>query len=884
MPYWSAHTHSRYSAKDALPTVEDMVSVVSKYQQPALGLTDHGTIAGIWQLYKECKAQGIMPVPGIEAYVSVDRATARPSTTHLGILATTSVGWENLIHLNNMMHRNYRYKPLIDINDLYSLSGHGLLDGLSVTTGCFFGMLITALRNGGPLAATNVIAVLTDLFNGRVYIETQHHNIEDDEHNDDDLIEHLIGLADKHGLPTVITSDSHYLYPNDKIAHDMLKRLGSWSDDVDSAPFPGDGYHLCTDLDMKLRFEPDVYRRGVQGLEHMLFDYDIKVPELDTFTAQVPEMPGIANEDEYLRERCHTEVMFSDNIPIGKHRDYIKRLDKELDVITKAGFSGYILLTAQVTDYMRSQNIMFNARGSASGSLVCWLLGITSVDPLQYELSFERFLTGDRAKPPDIDLDVEHKRREQVIHWLYDNYACAQISTWRELKLSGSDDEYDDQKGSLWIKWAMLARKLGNDPTVIGDEDFALLNKLSDMRALDGVGIHTAGVLVTSDMAALSRVPMQYVASSETFVTGPDKKGVEGAGYVKLDLLGLKTLTSIRIAFEIAGVSVEEIDETNYRNSRVYRRISSGRTEGMFQLSGRAAQIGSKDLKPTTFDDLVASMALFRPAAQGSGATAEFIKYRRTDAKRKKHHEIIERHCASTQGVLLYQEQLIEILRDLGMDSARLNDTLKAVKASNASTTEARLTMERTVDVVANLATAAGMSVDDVIWLRNAMTAYSEYGFNKAHAVAYARMAYITGWLAVHHPAAFWTGVLTVANAKEQVRLERYAKKDNVFIAPPHVNESGIDYTCNVQKNIIRKGLQTIKGVGEKACNSIVANAPYTSIMDLAERSVRRHVTGSNNILQGHTPDSAGGVISKLYDAGALEGLPLNESMEEEVQ
>lgn len=888
MPYWSAHTHSRFSVKDALPTVTQIVDTVAGYGQPAIGLTDHGTVAGIWQLYTAARKRGLVPFPGIEAYVATDRNASRPKTAHLGILAYNNDGWNNLIGLNNLAHTNYRYKPIIDLNDLLLLSERGLLDGLAVTTGCWFGLVQRALDSAGVEAATGTVRTLKRIFKGGVYVELQKHNIHHEGHDEDAMNDALYNIAYEEGLPVVITSDSHYVHHGDKHVHNMLKRLGSWSDDPDSATFPGDGYHLCTEDEMAQRFSTtdpiapfEMFDAGVAGLTNLLDSNTLYIPELETFTTQVPHVidhsgPYAGNDDmDYvLMHKCMDALEYNETIPMSKYDEYEKRLNYELDVIIGAGFSGYILLTAQVTDYMRRQGIVYAVRGSASGSLVNWLMGITSLDPLAFDLSFERFLSGDRAKPPDVDLDIEHVRREEVMNWLDSQYACMQISTWRELKFT-SDDE-DDGKGSLWVKWAQMCRKKGLDPEYITDEDRATLHELAGHRAYDTYSVGPAGMLVANDDAALARVPWQYVANSKTMVTGPDKRDVEAAGYVKLDLLGLKTLTAIRISLEVSGVSMDDIP---WKDPSVYRRISQGKTEGMFQLSGYAQHKGCMQLKPRNFGDLTAAMALFRPAAMDSGATDEFIARKRAGKKWEEHHPIIEARTAESMGVLIYQEQLIEIFRDLGMDSDSLNATLKAVKASNSGTEEAREIMFRTQAKVEQLAVAAGMTDRDVQWLVNAMQAYSEYGFNKAHAVAYARMAFITGWLAVHYPKAFWTGALTALSddTEREVRLLRGAREDGVRVLGAHINESGLNYTPVPNQAVIRKGLLSVKGVGEKAAGALVDNGPFVSVRDMATRCPRRHVTGSVQVLKGHTPAACGGVVAALYEAGALEGVPLNE-------
>lgn len=866
MGYWSVHTHSKYSAKDALPTVNDLVQRAADLDFEALGLTDHGTAAGIFELYKHSRAAGLKPVPGVEMYVALNRHMERPVTKHMGVVATTSKGWDNLVGLVNHSMRYYRYKPVVDFSDLAQLADDGMLDGLSVLTGCFFGAL-NASMGAGELPATNLLLSLQDWFDGRVFVEVQNHHITTPDHVDAELVSAMVGMANKVGAPIVVTNDAHYTLRSHTQIHNMLKFLSSWNvDDPDSALFPGDGYWLCSTNQMKGRFPEKIWDAGLAGLDELLSGYDITVPALDTFTVR---MPKVTNRDPVveLTQRINTEL---DAHHLGK--EYADRAWEEMQVIGPKGFSEYLLLVASITDWMTEQNIAYLARGSASGSVVCWLLGITQVDPLEYKLRFDRFLSIDRIKPPDIDLDVEHNRRDEALEYLEQLHPSARIGNWRAVKLS--DD--DPHKGSLWVEWERVASK--NLLHLRDEQRDHILRQLSDMGTYSGMGRHAAGLIIAPDVESVTHLPMQWMARSELMVTALDMHNVEDLGFIKVDLLGSRTLTAVASALRTVGLHIDQIP---LNDKAVFKRMASGKTTGIFQLQGWSASAGCRQLKPRSFADVVHAVALFRPAAQKSGATGEFIATRAQGKKsvKRDRHPLIKRHTDSTYGVLVYQEQVMGILGEMGMDAMELSTVLKAVKASNANVGNAEQAMAGSMASVIELAHKWEMSDDDIAWLRTALVAYAEYGFNLSHAVSYARVAYVSGWLLVHHPAVYWASLISQYGHKQDdvVRYRKAAREiDHLSFIRAHVNYSKADLVANDSGTAIIEALTSVKGVGEKVAEEIAAHSPYTSVLDMAERCDKRIVTGCRAILAGHTPDAAPGMVNILYQAGALDAMPVH--------
>lgn len=876
MTYWSVHTHTRYSAKDALPTVGKVVQAAVDLGYPALAITDHGNGAAWVQHYKACRKQGILPLPGMEAYVAIDRGPKRPKTMHMGLIATTETGYRNLVGLATLAHRNFKYKPILDLADLAYAAENGLLDGVAATSGCWFGLAPTIAREGSLEAARNVLAGMSGWFGSGLYVEVQNHLIHDADHDDDAYGRQLFDLASGLGLPMVLAQDSHYCHLEDRPAHEEMKRLMSWSDDPDDAVFPGDGYHMVDGEWMRDHHSQGIYDAGMAGLDDLLGKAKVSIPELDDFTLRVPDTTISGDPDLELLQIV-TEVL-DDRIADGsikktKVKAYRDRLAEELDVITYAGFSGYLLFTAKVTDFMKAEDIFYGVRGSAAGSLVVWLLGITHHDPIVWGLQFDRFLSKDKTKPPDIDLDVEHGRREEVVAWLDDLYTVVHIGTWAKMGVSDDDTE-SQQKGSLIVRWKMNQRKSGGDPDRrLTSAEWEALESIAEHKPLNSYGVHPAGLLIVPDERSASGIPIQYVASSKTFITAFDMNDIESFGLVKLDVLGLKTMSAIKSMMALTGVDIWGIP---LNDKATFTRIGSGNTTGMFQLEGWTFTKGCQRMKPRTIHEVIAAQAMFRPAVMKSGATDDYLERRAKIRVVPKRHWIIEKFTADTYGTVLYQEQVIDILKGIGMKIEDIEAARKAIKASTqdqiASATE---TMQRLTEEMLGLGRLAGMNQGDLEFLHSSLMAYSLYGFNKAHATAYGTLAYITAWFSVHHPVAYWVSMLNAyVGDKQEMPYLQAARRSGVKFRSPHVNLSKAYYTADIPRGIIRKGLLAIKGVGAKSAEELIAHQPYASLADLGARVNARRVTGAKALRSGHSPASCGGVIAALFEADALHGLP----------
>lgn len=879
--YWSLHSHSRFSVNDALPAVKDMVAKAVSLRQQALALTDHGNMAGSVELYKECMKAGIAPFPGSELYFVPDIAqhkldykdkNKKASRFHMGVVAYTTEGYENLVNLSTLSHANHFHKPLLDFSLLAKLSEDGRTAGLAITSGCHFGYAQQMLIKHGPEATKQFLATLSAWFPGSVYVELQNHEIQHDEyHSDDTMADAMMAIADEMGLPCVITQDSHYVEEEDRTSHESLKRLVAFGPEPDDAVFPGDGFHMVNDGWMRAHHPGNRFERGVEGLADLLSKHQLRIPVLDSYAYSVP---AVVNDPQSAMEReCLAELERR-----GLGRKYRLKLKEEFSVIKDSGMAGYMMLVKQVTDYMREKGIVFQTRGSAAGSCVSWLLGISSVDPIKWDLRFERFLSRDRTKPPDVDLDIAHDRRDEVIAWLDTRFTAHQIGSWAEYSLEA--DEETGDKGSLRVRYFSSAKKYDNPPDTwedVPEEHKRMLYDLNDRELYKGMGTNAAGVVITSTTEEFNRlVPLAWMPRAGGrggFVTQYHKDDIESLGLVKLDVLGSKTLTVLGRTMDNMGYPIEALEDIELNDRATFRLMQIGSTEGVFQLEGRSSKRGCMDLKPSNISDVIAAMALFRPAIMNSGGTKAFIRRKHKQEKVPVRHEILQRITQATYGVLLYQEQVIDMLRSLGMDADNLTKFLKAVKASNKNIGHAGEVIRGYQEWISEKCDEQGFTDEDKKFLDEAIAGFAEYGFNRAHATVYGITAYRCAFLAVHQALEFHAALLAVASGdtKKEPGYLRATRRRGVRIREPHVNYSESTYAVDKDHGVIRKGLRSVRGVGERTAEVVASLRPYKDLADLVERTPARPVTGGKNF--DGTGKSLIGVLGALYESGALQGL-----------
>jgi DNA polymerase-3 subunit alpha len=866
---WNLHSHSQFSANDALPRVQDMVDTVVGYGQPALGLTDHGNMAGSAQLYKACKQAGILPFPGSELYIVNSREDKKAKRHHMCVVAYSTEGYNNLCNLSSMSNVNFYNKPLLDMHDLAELSSQGLLKGIAGTSGCYFGFVVQAIATGDMDRAKSILCSYAKWFGDKFYVELQNHNIDHGNGlTDDSVADILLDLATELGIPAILTQDSHYCDQHDKVVHETLKRLVAYGSDSEDAVFPGDGFHLA---DTEWFVDHHNERRlsaGTEGLSDLLDSHTLQIKELDSYSYNIPFT--VEDPLKEISDRCYLELEKRDLLKPA----YQQRLQEELEVIEHTRMAGYLNLVAEVTDWCANNTVYTTTRGSASGSLVCWLLKITQVDPIKYGLSFERFISKDRTKPPDVDLDVEHEQRDKLISWLSERFAVTQIGTWLTHSLTGDDES---GKGSIRVRYYASKRRQGavlQEWNQIPSEEKNALFKLADNNAISSYGTHAAGLVVTTTKSEFDKlIPTMWVASSETMVTQYPMDDIEDFGMVKLDVLGSKTLTVINKTIKMLGRDFSEgLDWIPLNDSKTFTAISKGDTDGVFQLEGWTTKREISKLKPTKLRDVVDAMALFRPATMNSGATETYLSRRAKKTKIPQRHEFLMATTNDTQGIFLFQEQVISVLREIGLEAVDLTKFLKAVKASNSNIGGAGDVIQGFERQIKQLCDDYGFNSDDYEFIWESATGFAAYGFNKAHSMAYGVTAYRCAYLMVHYPVEFHTALLDVSSGSpKEDNYVSATRARNIKIKIAHVNESNESYTISKNGKYIRKGLRSIKGLGPASAKKIVAARPEDGYESTKQFARLTKVSGTKPYLE--TGDMEVGTFGKLYENRAFEGL-----------
>ena len=868
--FFHLHAHSEFSPLDGMPKVKDMVAHAVRNGQKGLALTDHGYMSGTHQLYKEAKEAGIVPFPGSEFYITPDHRDKEGPRYHVCMTALNKDGWTELVRLSSLSHTRERYhrKPRIDFSDLAMLDGH---TGILLTTGCFGGLVMQQLIHGGHKAACHAVEMYRNWI-PNTYIEVQHHGVgsREDGPSDDNMVESLYRVHKDTGVPLVIAQDAHYLKLSEQAVHDTMKSIAvPWLSDGD-AKFQGNGFHLASASWMEHQYEkfPEVWEASEESMETVLMLNELALPALDKYSYHVPITSK--NPDRDLRKMTEASLKAMDI----DERVYFDRLDYELEVIQQLGFASYFLLVNEYVDWAKSKGIMVNARGSASGSLVCYLLGITQLDPIEWGLLFERFLSVDRQRPPDIDLDVEDIYRDDVIEYIRKRFYIRQIGTFSTMSIN------EFGKGSILVQYLSKKRKALGDqfPRLYGgvttlddlpDEEAVQLRKLGEMGVRKAAGAHAAGFAVSADDRSLDEyLPTMLIPSSGHTVTQMTMDDVEDSGYIKVDVLGLRSLTTLKRTLEYIGM--DSLDEIPMNDSTTLREMRRGHTEAVFQFEGWAAQKGCREVKVSKTKDCIDVMALYRPATMASGYTNTYLQNKKTRGKNVMYpHPIFKKHLSRTYGVAIYQEQIMSIMRELGIPTDDLNKFLKALKMSNDKAGRAERTFRDQRDKFLSVAESKGMTRDGAVEAWGFLSGFAGYGFNESHATAYGLVGYRAMYLKVHHPTEYMAAVLeTTAGTDKEARYIKEARRLKVRILPPDINDGGWNWRLAKDGRGLRKGLLSIKGVGKAAAEEIIDNAPYESVEDLIARTTSRIVTGGST-----WPKEAKGVIGHLKGAGALSSL-----------
>jgi DNA polymerase III subunit alpha len=839
-PFVHLHVHSEYSILDGACRIPDLAARAAELEMPAVALTDHGSLAGAVELYREAGKAGIKPIIGCEVYVCDDRRAQQKGYAHLTLLAESNDGYANLIKLASAgFLEGYYYKPRVDWELLAERS-----KGLIALSGCLSGRVCKALENGNRGEAETELGRLRDIFGpANTFIEIQDAGLEIQKGINTTLAE----ISQTAGLPLVATGDVHYLRHEDARAHEALLCIQS-GDSLQNPSrwrFDTDQFYFKTSAEMATDFSayPEALRNTLEIAERCTVTM-----ELGRILLPKYPVPGDRDAFDYLVELCEK----------GLQKRYAKvtpelneRLKYELKTIKEMGFADYFLIVWDFISFAKRNGIGVGpGRGSAAGSLAAYSLEITDVDPIEYGLLFERFLNPGRKSMPDMDLDFSVLGRDQVINYVADKYGrdrVAQIITFGTMMARAAVRDAGRVLDIPYGTVDRIAKLIPEGPKVYLDDCLkpgAELKKAYDedeiarqivdlAKPLEGLvrqdSIHAAGVVI-GDRPLTDYVPLQQKGADQELVTQFAMGDVEALGLLKIDFLGLRNLDVIDKAEELAGVDIAKIP---LDDAKTYQMLARGESVGVFQFEGSGMREALRQVRPTQFEDLIALVALYRPGPMGyipvygrrkaGGEQVQFLDPR------------LEPITGPTYGICIYQEQYMEIAKQLaGFTPAEADDLRKAI-GKKIHTLMASLKDKFLEGCAANGVTPA---VANQLW--KDMEQAQDYSFNKSHAACYALIAYRTAYLRAHHPAEYMAALISsVMSTKDRVPFYVAACDEmGIEVEPPDVNVSAEDF--RVVEGKIRFGLNAVKNVGESAVRSILAArdgaGPFTTIWDFCER------------------------------------------------
>ena len=844
-PFVHLHVHSEFSILDGACRIPDLVARAAELEMPAVALTDHGSLAGAVELYRRCDKTGVKPIIGCEVYVADDRKAQAKGYAHLTLLAETNEGYANLIKLSSLGYlEGYYYKPRIDWE---LLSSHA--KGLIALSGCLSGRVCKALEHGQPQQAEAELRRLADIFGAdQTFVEIQDGGLEIQQRINPQLIE----LSSRSGIPLVTTGDIHYLRHEDARAHEAL--LCIQSGDTLANPshwkFDTDQFYFKTPEEMQALFGhlPEAMRRTLEIAERCSVTMELERILLPTYP-----VPDGRDAFEYLAGLCEEGLVRRYGTETPELRE---RLAFELKTIREMGFADYFLIVWDFISFAKRRGIGVGpGRGSAAGSLVAYCLEITDIDPLTYDLLFERFLNPGRKSMPDIDIDFSVHGRDEVINYVAEKYGrdrVAQIITFGTMAARAA---VRDAGRVLDIPYGVvdrIAKLIPEGPKVYLDDCMKpgaelrqaydqdeIARQIVDLaRPLEGLvrqdSIHAAGVVI-GDRPLTEYVPLQQKGADQEVVTQFAMQDVESLGLLKMDFLGLRNLDVIDEAIELIGDV--DINHVPLDDPKTYEMLRRGDSTGVFQFESSGMREALRQVKPTEFEDLIALVALFRPGPMG---------YIPVYAKRKAGQEQVtfadERLkpiTAHTYGICIYQEQYMEIAKRLaGFSPAEADDLRKAIGK------KIHLLMASLKDkfIAGCKANQVDRKVAEQLW--KDMEQAQDYSFNKSHAACYALIAYRTAYLKANYPAQYMAALISsVMNTKDKVPYYVAACDElGIEVLPPDVNVSALDFA--VVEGKIRFGLNAVKNVGETAVRAIIdargegspPARPFTSLWDFCER------------------------------------------------
>lgn len=878
------HTHTEYSLLDGAITLPKLIDHAKAQGLKSLAITDHGNIFGAVKFFQLCKKAGIKPILGMEAYMAedVDERVLEKKYYHLIILVQNEIGYKNLCKLIAFSYQHgFYFKPRIDYKILAQHS-----QGLIVTSGCLGGHIPQLLLQQNQEAALKQINWFIEHFGkDRFYFE-----IQPDEQQDQKIVNaKLLQLSKELNIKCVATTDCHYLSLQDHEAHEIMLAIGTGKrfDDPTRFSFKECRAYMRSESEMLQIFpnNPEVvYNSGIIA-DMCNFDFETKklfFPEFQTPQDKTPE--------QHFQDLCRAglqNLAETKRFPLTEIQKYQDRLELEMQLIIKMGFVGYFLIVSDFIMWAKRNGIPVGpGRGSAAGALVAWCLEITNIDPLRYNLLFERFLNPERVSMPDIDIDFCIEGREHVIEYIKNKYGhdkVCQIITFGTMLAKGVIKDVARALGLPFEESNMLTSLVPDQLKITLKEAIEQEPKLKELITnnptikkifdiafrLEGVtrhaSKHAAGIVITPEPVE-NMLPIFIPPKDDAVVAQYAMTELESIGFLKIDLLGLKNLTLVRntlqLIKELKNIEID-IDHIPLDDIKTFELIQAGKTSGVFQLESDGLKEVLRKLKPDKFEDIIAVNALYRPGPLGSGMVDDFILRRHGKQDINYFFDDLKEVLSETYGVIVYQEQVMKIASIIGGYSLGESDILRRAmgkKKADVMAEQKKLFVDRAISRNYDQKKA-----DDLFEL---MAYFAGYGFNKSHSAAYALIAYQTAYLKANYPAEFASCLISLesSNAEKMSFYLKEARDMGITILPPSINSSQINFS--VVDGKILFGLQGIKNIGLASLNNILAqrkkDGPFTDILNLCERIDLR---SSNKR-----------VLENLICAGALDELPGNRA------
>ncbi len=855
MSFVHLHLHSQYSLLDGAVKLKELMQAVKEHGSPAVALTDHGNMYGTFQFVQLANEAGIKPIVGCEVYLveNMHEKSAKESKYHQLLLAIDEEGFRNLSRIVSLgFLEGYYGKPRVDKELIKKYS-----TGLIATSSCLQGEIPQAILKGDLEKAEKLLRWWLDVFGENYYIELQRHGIPDQ----DKINIVLLELAEKYSIPVVATNDVHYLHKDDYEAHDVLLciQTGKKKNDPKRLRFDVNEFYLKSPEEMQTLFA-DI----PQAIENTLAIADKVKPLSLTSDVLLPKFPipeEFKSADDYLHYLAleGSKQKFGDPIP----EPVLQRLEYELEVIKRMGFSSYFLIVRDIIEGAKTIGVRVGpGRGSAAGSLVAYAIGITQIDPLNYNLLFERFLNPDRISMPDIDIDFDDRNREKVINYVVQKYGkeyVAHIITFGTMAARSAIRDVGRVLGFKQSEIEEIAKLIpdaGQGKTLSVAQALHTVPKLKQLYEtnerikewisiaikLEGsirqTGVHAAGIII-SPTPLLDTIPIASHKDMNLPITQWEYADAEAAGLLKMDILGLANLTIISDTLEfikkrLGEEAVPDIDNVPLDDPETFKLYQEGRTIGTFQFESEGMRRYLKQLKPTVFEDLIAMNALYRPGPMDY--IPSYIRRKHGQEEITYKHPDMEPILKDTYGIMVYQEQLMMVAQKLAGFTPGEADTLRKAVGKKKADLIAKL-KEKFIEGCVNNNITKELAEEIFADIEK----FGQYGFNKSHAAAYSFLAFQTAYLKAHYPAEYMAALLSNAIKKPDSMLLylNEARAMGIKILPPDINQSDVGFTVTKEGHI-RFGLGAIKNIGSEIVNKIIRerekNGPFKSIFDLGRR------------------------------------------------